>query len=88
MAGLKFYLDLAQISQSGAEGPVEPKVHSGPEPKMPKSLAGIGCPLLARNGSAEPAARCPLTGVERKSAVRGQTDANDPFRTTHPNSST
>ena len=40
-------------------------------------LATLQSPLLARNGPAEPTARCPLTGVERKSSVRGQTDAND-----------
>jgi hypothetical protein len=60
MAGLKFYLDLAQISQSDADGPVEPNVHSGPEPKMPKSLASIGCPLLAHRRHAEDAGECPF----------------------------
>jgi hypothetical protein len=34
------------------------------------------CRLLARNGPAEPTSRCPLTGVERKSAVRSPAQAS------------
>ena len=44
-------------------------------------MKSVELPLLAPNGPAGPVLRCLLMGVDRKSRVGRQTDANDPLQT-------